>query len=145
MVERKLPYKVCPICLQPLIDDVEEHHITPISYGGPQDGPTVFLHSACHFATHKTAESLMAKTVKNKNWFPNEEQLKRAAPFVKAIMDAKRRKMEGETDQYQKRRRMLVIQMSDYEWVRLRKAQKDAGYNNLMQYVEDLLRSKTFF
>ena len=47
-------------------DNVEEHHITPVSYGGPQEGPTVFLHSDCHYNIHKTAESILGKTVKSK-------------------------------------------------------------------------------
>lgn len=136
---------ICPICGKILGDDVEEHHVIPISYGGDPNGKTIFIHSACHFATHKTAESIVAKTVKNKNWFPNEDLLKRAAPYVKAIIDAKRRAQEGEIDIYNKRRRMIVVQLSEYEWRRLHKVQKDAGYSNLMKYIEDLLRSKTNF
>ena len=43
---------ISPICGKPLGNDVEEHHIIPISYGGPKDGKTIFIHSSCHFSTH---------------------------------------------------------------------------------------------
>lgn len=136
---------LCPICQKPLLDDVEEHHIIPVSYGGDQNGRTVFLHSNCHFNIHKTAESIAAKTVKNKNWFNDEELLKRAAPFIKEILDAKRRYMEGETDIYKPRRKMIVVNLSDYEWRRIRKAGKDKGFSNTTKFIEEILRSLTKF
>ena len=136
---------ICPICGKPLLNDVEEHHIIPVSYGGPQEGRTVFLHSACHFNTHKTAESIMAKTVKTKNWFNDETLLKRASPFIKEIIDAKRRKDEGEVDIYQPRRKMIVVNLSDFEWKRIRKVAKDKGFSNVIKFVEEYLRNLTRF
>jgi len=139
------PDGICPICGKPLLNDVEEHHIIPVSYGGDQDGTTVFLHSACHFNTHKTAESIMAKTVKTKNWFNDENLLKKAVPFIKEIIDAKRRKDEGEIDIYKPRRKMIVVNLSEYEWRRIRKVAKDHGYSNVIKFVEDYLRNLTKF
>ena len=139
------PNGICPVCLKPLGNDVEEHHIIPISYGGKQEGTTVFLHSACHFAIHKTAESLMAKTVKAKNWFEDQATLKRAAPFVKEIMDAKRRKDEGDVDIYHPRRKMIVVNLSDYEWRRIKKVSKDQGFTNVITFIEEYLRNLTKF
>lgn len=136
---------ICPVCHKPLLDDVEEHHIIPISYGGDKNGTTVFLHSACHFAIHKTAESLMAKTVKAKNYFENRDLLKNASIFIKEIMDAKRRKMEGETNIYTPRRKMIVVELSDYEWVRIRKVAKDKGFSNTVKFIENLLRNLSKF
>lgn len=139
------PTGICPICLQPLLDDVEEHHIIPVSYGGPQEGKTVFLHSNCHFNTHKTAESILAKTVDSKNWFGSQQLLERAAPFVKEIIDAKRRYMEGETDIYKPRRKMIVVNLSDYEWRRIKKVAKDRGFSNTVKFIEENLRNLTKF
>ena len=65
----------------------------------------------------------MAKTVKSKNWFPNEELLKRAAPYVQAIIQAKRNFQEGGTDRNVPRRHMIVFELSDNEWMRIRKVQ----------------------
>ncbi len=139
------PNGICPVCLQPLVDNVEEHHITPVSYGGPQEGPTVFLHSDCHYNIHKTAESILGKTVKSKNYFGNEQLLKSAAPFIQAIIEAKRRYMEGETDIYKPRRKMIVVNLSDYEWRRIRKVAKDSGFSNTTKFIEEKLRSLTKF
>lgn len=139
------PDGICPVCGQPLVDNVEEHHITPVSYGGPQEGPTVFLHSDCHFNIHKTAESIVAKTVKSKNYFGDMELLKKAAPFVQAIIEAKRRYKEGETDIYKPRRKMIVVELSDYEWKRIRKVAKDRGFSNTTKFVEENLRNLTKF
>ena len=139
--------KICAICGKPIINDEELHHVIPVSYGGPVDGITVSLHSSCHFACHKTAESLMAKTVKSKNWFESEEVLKRAAPYVKAIIDAKRDMQEGVNPalMHQPVRRMFQVNLSRWELNRLHKFQRDKGYKSLEKMIEDMLRNLTKF
>ena len=139
------PNQLCPVCQKPYGNDIEEHHIIPISYGGDKNGKTVFLHSSCHFNIHKTAESLTAKTVKPKDWFNDKLMLQRAAPYIKEIIDAKRRYEEGETDIYKPRRKMIVVQLSDYEWRRIKKVSKDKGYSNVIKFIEEFLRSLTKF
>lgn len=135
----------CPVCGK--VKYLEGHHIIPVSYGGPIDGKMVNLCESCHFAVHKTAESLMAKTVKPKNWFENKEQLKAAAPYVQAVIDAKRDMMEGNDPAllHKPVRRMLQVQLSKYEMQRLHKVQRDRGYKSLEKFVEDLLRNLTKF
>lgn len=133
----------CLICGKPAY--LESHHVIPICYGGRVDGIQINICESCHHNIHMTAESIMAKTKKNTNYFENEYLLRKASPYIKAIMDAKRDFKEGLVDSDNRRRRMIVIQMSDNEWKRLHKAQRDSGYSNLMQYIEDLLRSKTKF
>lgn len=135
----------CPICGR--IGNLEGHHVIPISYGGPVDGTLIFICPDCHFACHKTAESLMAKTVKSKNWFESEETLKRAAPYVKAIIDAKRDMQEGVDPSLMHKpvRRMFQVQLSRWELNRLHKYQRDKGYKSLEKMIEDMLRSLTKF
>mgnify|MGYP002515834170 CR=1 FL=1 len=130
----------CPICGQ--MAYLEEHHITPICYDGPKDGPTIFICGDCHEAIHRTGESLTAKTVKPKNWFKTKEALHKAAPYVQAIMNAKIRKKENWRPESQDnpRRRLLVLEMTDREWVKLHKKQKDCGYSNFIQFIQDFLR-----
>lgn len=136
---------VCPICKQ--LKYLEGHHIIPISYGGPVDGKMINICESCHFAIHKTAESLMAKTVKGKNWFSSEEQLKIAAPYVQAIIEAKRDMMEGNNPALFNKpvRRMFQVWLSKLEMQRLHKVKRDRGYKNLDKFIEDLLRSLTKF
>lgn len=145
MDESKLMNQICPICGKPLGLDVEEHHIIPISYGGDPKGKTIFIHSNCHFATHKTAESILSKTVKNKNWFPSVSILERAAPYVQAIIRAKRNFQEGNTDRNKPRRHMIIVNLSDNEWKRLHKVKLDKGFTNLNQFFESILRGLTKF
>lgn len=135
----------CPICGS--IGYLEGHHVIPVSYGGPVDGTLIFICPDCHFACHKTAESLMAKTVKSKNWFESEEILKRAAPYVKAIIDAKRDMQEGVDPSLMHKpvRRMFQVQLSRWELNRLHKYQRDKGYKSLEKMIEDMLRSLTKF
>lgn len=133
----------CPICGR--IAYLEEHHITPICYGGPKNGPLVSICESCHANIHKTAESINAKTVKNKNWFENENLLKKAAPYIQAILEAKRRKDDGEIDIYAKKRKMIVVELSEYEWKRIRKVSKDKGFSNVNTFIETFLRNLTKF
>ena len=71
--------------------------------------------------------------------------MKSAAPFIQAIIEAKRRYMEGETDIYKPRRKMIVVNLSDYEWRRIRKVAKDSGFSNTTKFIEEKLRSLTKF
>lgn len=46
----------CPVCLQPK-RSLDGHHIYPIAYGGPQDGPIFDLCASCHQDVHRQAEA----------------------------------------------------------------------------------------
>lgn len=120
--------------------DLEGHHIIPISYGGPKDGKLVNLCESCHFRIHKTAESILAKTVKNKNWFNSLELLKKASPYIQAIIQAKRDYQDGKTNRNIPRRHLIVVELSDNEWSRIKKVQKDKGFSNLNLFFETILR-----
>lgn len=135
----------CEICGR--VAYLEGHHIIPVSYGGPVDGKLIFICEQCHFALHRTAESLMSKTVKSKNWFNSEEVLKKASPYVKAIIDAKMDMMEGANPAliHKPVRRMFQVNLSRWELNRLHKYQRDKGYKSLEKMIEDLLRSLTKF
>jgi hypothetical protein len=123
----------------------ELHHIIPICYGGDKNGKLVELCESCHFNIHKTAESISAKTVESKNWFGNFNLLKKASVFIKAIIEAKRNYQEGNVSQDLRKRRMIVVEMSDFEWKRLHKAKSDKGYTNLVNFIQDYLVSLTRF
>ena len=129
----------CPICGR--LAYLEEHHITPICYDGPKDGPTVFICEDCHNAIHMTGESTLSKKGP-KNWFSCREDLQRAAPYVKAIHDAKLRKKENwnPASQDHPRRHILMVELTDREWIKLHKKQKDCGYSNFVKFIEDYLR-----
>ena len=57
-------------------------------------------------------------------------------------MNAKIRKKENWKPESQDnpRRRLLVLEMTDREWIKLHKKQKDCGYSNFIQFIQDFLR-----
>lgn len=126
---------------------LEEHHVIPICYGGPKDGKTIFICEDCHAAVHRTAESLCAKTVKPKNWFKDKQTLINATPYVQAIINAKLNKHNpvDQSTQDVPRRRMLVLEFTDREWMKIRKSAKDHGGKNLNQFLHDYLLQLTKF
>lgn len=137
-------YGNCQICGE--YDHLEGHHVVPVSYGGPQDGLMINICGNCHFRIHKMAEAFMSK--KNKtvnNLFITDQLLKQASPYIKAIMDAKRRKEDGEVDIYKPRRKMIVVNLSDYEWERIKKISRDQGFTNTLEFIENFLRKITKF
>lgn len=48
----------CPICTQPK-RSLDGHHIYPIGYGGPFDGPIFDLCASCHQDVHRQAEAFI--------------------------------------------------------------------------------------
>jgi len=126
-------------------DNLEAHHVIPICYGGDKDGLQINVCETCHANIHRTAESMLAKTVKAKNFFTSQELLKKAAPYVKAVIDAKRNYQEGNVSQDLRKRRLIIVEMTDFEWKRLHKRKLDAGYKSLEKYIQDLLVSQTRF
>lgn len=77
----------CPICLNEF-DHLDEHHIYPKAYGGPEDGPLLNLCAADHQGLHSQARADMAKNPKKKFYFL-PDALERARPYVNYIIRAK--------------------------------------------------------
>ena len=131
----------CIICGR--TDNLEGHHVIPICYGGDKNGVLINVCETCHANIHRTAESMCAKTAEHKSFFLTKELLKRAAPYVKAVIDAKRNYQEGNVSQDLRKRRLIIVEMTDFEWKRLHKRKLDCGYKNLKKFIQDLLIAQT--
>mgnify|MGYP003441164022 CR=1 FL=1 len=81
----------CPICLSHY-EQLDEHHIYPKAFGGPQDGELFDLCSTCHQAIHSQAKAMSAKKWRTgkKIFYLQPEPLKRAEFLIYAIMQAQR-------------------------------------------------------
>lgn len=133
----------CPICLKPLKGEYETHHIHPINLGGDEDVPPyklVNLCSNCHAAIHKTASLLMSKHKKRYNHsFNNDDELERAKPYIQAILNA-RNWFESQPQSNKPRRRMIVLDISDADWVKLHKAKIDNGFSNMKDFLLSVIQ-----
>jgi len=81
----------CPICLHHF-EQLDEHHIYPKAFGGPDDGELFNLCSGCHQAVHSQAKAMAAKKWRTgeKKFYLKPDALQRAEFLVYAIMQAQR-------------------------------------------------------
>ena len=129
----------CLVCGTTL--NLQSHHITPVSLGGPEDGPQVPLCGNCHSNIHKMAESLRTKAVQQGAIPPmlfNKEEFERAKPLIQAILTA-HTSFESLAQSNEPRRRMFVLHIGDADWARLHKAKADAGFTSMTKYLTNLL------
>jgi hypothetical protein len=80
----------CPICLTER-RSLDKHHIYPVGYGGPFDGPLFSLCAGCHQDVHRQAEALAAG--KMQYLMPEENAVRANMPengrLITSIMTAK--------------------------------------------------------
>jgi len=86
--------QTCPICENEFAS-LDSHHIYPLSFGGPQDGPQISLCAGCHQGIHSHAKQASAKNNKGKNYLVSEDALKRAAFLINAIVTAEQNYKRG--------------------------------------------------
>lgn len=54
---------ICHFCGQPIAPaDLHHHHLVPRAAGGPEEGPVVECHAACHHSFHRAAGHYAAWT-----------------------------------------------------------------------------------
>ena len=127
--------KKCPICLKHF-SHLEQHHIIPVCYGGPKDGPLLNVCSTCHQHIHYQAENLVAKTVKRKHYF-SVSDLERAKPYITMVIMAKQHHTENKIPTNKK----MNFELDGLHHQLLKIKCKDAGYTNLQKYIVDVLKA----
>lgn len=127
----------CPICAR-YHEILAEHHCIPreMILNGIKgiDGPTVDLCAACHTALHAQAVNNLAKKAEPRTYF-SEEQLKRAAPYLK-VLEASISLNEERSACSNNR---VVVEFSGSEFERLHLKKRDCGYTNLAKFTHDLV------
>lgn len=120
----------CPVCLNEL--PLQSHHIKPIEYGGPKDGPQVDLCANCHLNIHYTAEGLCSKNGLKKRYLL-DDQMNRATQYIEAIIRAKLTYFR-ESDDIKK----IRIEVPSWLLIRLHKRKFDRGFHSLEKYLISL-------
>jgi hypothetical protein len=86
----------CPICLTNR-RKLDKHHIYPVGYGGPFDGPLFSLCAGCHQDVHRQAEAIAAG--KLQYLMPEENAVRANMPengrLITSIITAKRNYERG--------------------------------------------------
>lgn len=127
-------FSICPICLKP--SKLEGHHITPINYGGPLDGPLLNICSIDHAYLHEESEH--ASSGKGRKYLFKDDEFMRAVPYIRAIVIAKLKILESGNVRIQ---RMVLNKMDSKLKIALRKMKMDDGVRgSLDDYIVLLLR-----
>ena len=130
----------CPICLN---DEyvLEYHHIVPLSYGGLRDGKQIQLCTNCHLNIHRQAESVSAKSTTRR--FLSPDRIKRAMPYINAIISAKIRFEQNLGSVAKEGRNLVIIEgLSSEERNALKMLRKRSGFNSVSDYLKALIRSQ---
>ena len=134
----------CPICLHEFLEDtLQSHHITPIEYGGLEEGPTVRLCSNDHLKCHYTAENLTAKNAKRRHFFTNPDELERARPYIQAIIVSK---IISRDLPKTNARNLVILELDAKRKSLLQRLKQLSGHTSINKYIISLidkeLRSK---
>lgn len=123
----------CPICKKQAA--LEKHHITPLSYGGASNGPSIHICATCHRAIHAQAENF--GNAKRRYYFTASD-FERAKPFIVAILKAKAElKRSGAIAP--DARNCVTLHLKKETLVRAHRAKVDAGFTSLEKWVIALI------
>jgi hypothetical protein len=111
---------------------LDEHHILPQFIGG-KDTQTIKLCPTCHSGIHRQALAILSKSKKQ---LFNEDQLKKAAPLIKQIIQATVATKENKA---LKARSLITIEVEPELLLLLHLMKKDAGYTNLNEFIKHML------
>lgn len=125
----------CPICLN-WFPELHQHHLHPIGYGGDPNGQLFSLCSSCHLSVHHTAENAVSK--QERKIFLTEEQVQRALPLIKIIINAKLRYKEKSFYDPQ-RNKKIILKVNEEELRKLHVLKIDKGYKSIEKMILDML------
>jgi hypothetical protein len=129
----------CYVCQG--FENLDSHHITPIAYNGPKDGPQVMLCSNCHRSVHRAANWVYKPNLKIKrnvqDLFENPEQFERSTLLIRAIVSA-RIKMESSGRAPETLRRMQ-LEIPHSLHLKLNRKKLDLGFSSFQDLVLAIL------
>jgi hypothetical protein len=130
----------CAICVE---DDgtLDSHHIFPVAYGGPEDGPQVMLCSSHHRKLHTFSNRVYKGKAKDYSDFFSDIEFKRATPLIQAIVNARIQLEMSGRPVNTIRRLQLDIPQSLY--LALHNLKRDKGFTNLQTFIIAVLTAAT--
>lgn len=116
---------------------IHYHHCIPQAYGGV-DGPVVPLCGNCHTILHANANAVLAsvKTNSRKMFWQTPEQLEKATPLVKLIVESARKTVVNKTFK-------MTVEMDSETYSMLKFLKKDFGTASLEDALKHCVK-KTF-
>jgi hypothetical protein len=125
----------CYVCLR--FDNLDSHHLKPIAYNGPLDGPQIMLCAICHRNVH-TAANLVYKGRQGFIELFTPAEFERARILIQCIVNAKIQ-MESSGRKPDTVRR-LMIQIPHSLHIDLHRKKQDLGFTNLQDFIIQVLK-----
>jgi hypothetical protein len=126
----------CPICRHEYSEEtLQDHHLIPLQYNGPEDGQQAKLCSNCHLKCHYTAENLTAKAAKRRCFF-NSVELERARPYIQMIINAK---ILARNTVNSNARGQIIIQLDHKRRNLLHRLKTMSGHKSINSYLIALI------
>lgn len=121
---------------------VQEHHLIPLEYGGPKDGPLITICPTCHLISHYEAE-IFYKTGDYGSLGSQfkGEVLKRAQGVIDRIVAARLR-FEAHGKPAEDARRRVNINVSHEELLMLHALKRVLGFRSLERLVRGVLSNE---
>lgn len=123
---------------------VEGHHITPLNYGGPKDGPLAYICASCHDIIHNEAEHFYkhgkSTTVLVELMAKNRRVGTNIANLSVAIIKAKQAFASGDVGVGEQRRMTQISWDSDEERLMAHAVKTSLGFKSLERAIKHLVR-----
>lgn len=132
---------VCFVCDED--KSVQDHHLLPVEYGGPKDGPQVKLCPTCHLTCHYEAEAFY-KTGDFLNLhtaFQDKATLNRAMGIIKRILHAKQQ-FEDSGKPAEDARRRINLSFSHEELLLVHEMKRVLKFRSLERLVKSCISAK---
>ena len=127
----------CFVCQ--LVGEHDSHHIMPIAYGGPKEGPQVWLCSICHRKIHLVANDVYKGKSKRLESF-TPVQWERAGVLVRAIVSSKiQLEAAGKPPDSTQR---IMIEIPNHILLRLHIRKKELGFTSLQTFLLTLIKKE---
>lgn len=120
----------------------QSHHLLPLEYGGPKNGPTVDLCPSCHLTCHYEAESFYSSGVYLRlNTIFKGSALKRAVEIINYIVKQKS-SFESSDNPAEDARRGVNLSLSHEELQLAHIAKKVSGFSSLERFVKSCIHER---
>lgn len=126
----------------------DKHHISPVEYGGPEDGLTVPLCPTCHRNIHREAETRFktqnaeAEKYVNTDNYPDPEAYDRALFLATYVLQSKLRFVASGKEKADTARNMAQISFTKEENLVAHDVKRQLGFRSLERAIKHLINEK---
>jgi hypothetical protein len=115
----------------------QSHHLIPLEYGGPKDGPQIDICPRCHLVCHYEAEAVYktSEYLQLDATYPDLKAYERAEEVINLIVRA-RLQFEDKGVAAEDARRRVSFSCSSDELLLLHSLKKSAGFKSLERFLK---------